>query len=134
VSALQLIGCASTVKKDANKDIFKQALVLQEIKPTAQKKTQIKWQFSAQQVQPESNQKHELFLWFSTLTDYSESPILLQLGPDWISSYKRGNALRKMIPRGIVIQQKYDDQLPEHTVIFSLKDNSQVLFNNKEGS
>ena len=140
ITALQLIGCATTVEKDVNQNMLQQALVLQEVKPPVQKKSTIEWQFSAPQIQPNKNQKHELFLWFSTLTDYSANPILLQLGPDWISSYKRGNALREMIPRGIVIQQKYNDQLPEHTVIFSLKNkqfsinNKQYSINNKEGS
>lgn len=132
LAVFQLIGCASTVEKDANKNIFQQALILQGNTTTVQSKNKIEWQFSALQIEPDSTQKHELFLWFSTLEDFSNTPILLQLGPDWVSSYKRGNALRKMIPRGILIQQKYDDQLPKHSVIFTLKNNT-ALLNKKEG-
>jgi len=149
VAALQLVGCASTVEKDANKNLFEQALVLQQVKTNSpiingasnnvhssknvivNTSDKIEWKFSAQQVQPNSTQKQELFLWFSQLTNYNDNPILLQLGPDWISSYKRGNVLRNMIPRGILIQQQYDDTLPEHKVIFSLKNSSAVLANVK---
>lgn len=129
VAALQLSGCASTVEKDANKNLFQQALVLQKVKassPVAKtailpRRDKIEWVFSAQQVQPNPAQKHELFVWFSQLTNFSDNPILLQLGPDWISSYRRGNVLRKMIPRGILIEQQYDDSLAKHKIIFSLK-------------
>ncbi|MEH6449546.1 MAG: hypothetical protein V7765_12800 [Oleispira sp.] len=135
VAALQLSGCASTVEKDANKNLFQQALVLQKVKtssPVAKIETlvhrdKVEWVFSAQQVQPNSAQKHELFVWFSQLTNYSDYPILLQLGPDWISSYRRGNVLRKMIPRGILIEQQYDDSLANHKVIFSFKNTGEKL-------
>lgn len=143
-AALQLAGCASTVEKDANKNLFQQALVLQKVKTSSpvldgpsnnrhlithrsdknqivNSSDKVEWDFSAQQVQPNVTQKQELFLWFSQLTNYNDNPIILQLGPDWISSYKRGNVLRNMIPRGILIQQQYVDTLPEHKVIFSLK-------------
>jgi len=128
-AALQLSGCASTVEKDANKNLFQQALVLQKVKASSPvvntvilpHRDKIEWIFSAQQVQPNSTQKHELFVWFSQLKNYSDNPILLQLGPDWISSYRRGNVLRKMIPRGILIEQQYDDSLAKHKIIFSLK-------------
>jgi translation initiation factor IF-1 len=149
-AALQLAGCASTVEKNANKNLFEQALVLQQVKTNSpimngtsnngqlnnrhsnnnvlvNTRDKVEWEFSAQQVQPSSSQKQELFLWFSQLTNYNDNPILLQLGPDWISSYKRGNVLRSMIPRGILIQQQYDDKLPEHKVIFSLKNSNAVL-------
>jgi len=62
-----------------------------------------------------------LYIWFSQLESYSDNPILLQLGPDWMSSYKRGNNIRKMIPRGIIIEQQFDASLPENEVVFSLK-------------
>lgn len=135
VFALQLIGCASTVEKDANKNLFQQALVLQKVNATGQSNQTVRkevmttpgdridWLFTAKQVMPNATQKQELFLWFSQLSHYSDNPILLQLGPDWISSYRRGNAIRKMIPRGILIEQQYDDTLPEHSVTFSLKVN-----------
>jgi hypothetical protein len=150
VAALQLVGCASTVEKDANKNLFEQALVLQKVKTHSpiinsasnnvnstkniivNTNDKVEWEFSAQQVQPNFTQKQELFLWFSQLTNYNDNPILLQLGPDWISSYKRGNVLRNMIPRGILIQQQYDDTLPEHKVIFSLK-SSNAAFTKEKG-
>ena len=148
-AALQLVGCASTVEKDANKNLFEQALVLQKVKTNSpiinsasnnvnstkniiiNTNDKVEWEFSAQQVQPNFTQKQELFLWFSQLTNYNDNPILLQLGPDWISSYKRGNVLRNMIPRGILIQQQYDDTLPEHKVIFSLKSSSAAFAKEK---
>jgi hypothetical protein len=147
-AALQLAGCASTVEKDANKNLFQQALVMQKVqshgapdgtsgKTRINKKVvmadqdKIEWIFSAQQMQPDATQKHELFMWFSQLKNYNDNPILLQLGPDWISSYKRGNVLRNMIPRGILIEQQYDDRLPEHQIIFSLKNNNAQLVNAK---
>ena len=150
VAALQLAGCASTVEKDANKNLFQQALVMQKVqshdatgntsgKPRVSKKVatahqdKIEWIFSAPQMQPDATQKHELFMWFSQLKNYNDNPILLQLGPDWISSYKRGNVLRQMIPRGILIEQQYDDTLPEHQIIFSLKNNNERLVNAKGG-
>lgn len=129
-----LVGCASNAKKDVNKDIFQRALILQDVKPVvSQLKNKIEWQFLDQQITPNSTQKHELFIWFSTLIDYNKTPILLQLGPDWISSYKRGNVLREMIPRGIAIQQKYNDQLPKDMVIFSLNNEIQTSKNNQGG-
>lgn len=149
VAALQLVGCASTVEKDANKNLFEQALVLQKVKTHSpiinsasnnvnstknvivNTSDKVEWKFSAQQVQPNFAQKQELFLWFSQLTNFNDNPILLQLGPDWISSYKRGNVLRNMIPRGILIQQQYDDTLPEHKVIFSLKNSNSVFVKDK---
>lgn len=145
VAVLSLSGCASTVEKDANKNLFQQALVIQKVKTNSDfsksslstehsssinnvaSLDKIEWLFSAQQVQPSAKQKYELFVWFSQLTNYSDHPILLKLGPDWISSYKRGKALRKMIPRGILIEQQYDDRLPKHKVIFSLKGTAEKL-------
>jgi hypothetical protein len=156
VAVLQLAGCASTVEKDANKNLFEQALVLQKVKAnspimggTANKlqssnrqsnkrvmvntSDKVEWTFSAQQIQPNLAQKQELFQWFSQLSHYNDNPVVLQLGPDWISSYKRGNVLRNMIPRGLLIQQQYDDTLPEHKVIFSLKNSNVVLDKAKGG-
>ncbi len=123
-----MMGCASTREKDANKNLFEQALVLQKVNASTDQAAQvgtqvdkIQWQFEATQFQPNAKQKRELYLWFSQLESYSSNPILLQLGPDWISSYKRGNNIRKMIPRGIVIEQQFDASLPKNQVIFSLK-------------
>ncbi len=124
-----MAGCASTREKDANKNLFEQALVLQEVKASTVNKSQkdlvqkerIQWQFEATQFQPNAKQKRELYIWFSQLESYSDNPILLQLGPDWMSSYKRGNNIRKMIPRGIIIEQQFDASLPENEVVFSLK-------------
>ena len=136
--ALQLMGCASTVEKDANKNLFQQALVLQKVKSVGQFNNKqaadkIEWVFGAPQIQPNIEQKRELFLWFSTLTNFNDNPVLLQLGPDWITSYKRGNVLRKMIPRGILIEQKYDADLPKHKVIFSLKNKKIAVIPNQGG-
>ncbi len=124
-----MVGCASTPAKDANKNLFEQALILQKVKVSTPHQSQknrvqkenIQWQFDPTQYQPNSQQKRELFIWFSQLESYSDNPILLQLGPDWVSSYKRGNNIRKMIPRGIIIEQKFDASLPNHEVIFTLK-------------
>ena len=123
-----MMGCASTREKDANKNLFEQALVLQKVNASTDQAAQlgtqvdkIQWQFEATQFQPNAKQKRELYLWFSQLESYSSNPILLQLGPDWMSSYKRGNNIRKMIPRGIIIEQKFDASLPKNQVIFSLK-------------
>jgi hypothetical protein len=150
MASLQMMGCASTVEKDANKNLFQQALVLQKVKSAGQANNnqpgnkqsryqgvsskdqlttsdKIEWVFAAPQIQPNVEQKRELFLWFSTLTNFNDNPVLLQLGPDWITSYKRGNVLRTMIPRGILIEQKYDADLPKHKVIFSLKQKNTSL-------
>lgn len=133
-----LMGCSSIAEKDANKDLFQQALVLQKVQGNARLSprtevnriensisSQLQWQFDATQIEPNITQRQELFLWFSQVEDYANTPILLQLGPDWISSYKRGNVIRKMIPRGIVIEQKYDPSLPKHKVQFSLTSGGQ---------
>jgi hypothetical protein len=64
------------------------------------------------------------FLWLAQLESYENTPITLQLGPDWISSYKRGNVIREMIPRGIVIEQFYKSDLPSHEVILSYQENT----------
>lgn len=119
-----MVGCATTANKDANKNLFEQALVLQKVNTGAHsnnQKSKIQWQFTPLQFEPNKQQKFDLFVWLSKMDNYSNNPILLQLGPDWISSYKRGNNLRKMIPRGIVIEQQYDADLPSHQVVFSLK-------------
>lgn len=139
MSLVMLMGCSSITQKDANKDLFEQALVLQDTKSSssqAGKKRasnrsvkkivanldgEIHWTFGSEQVQPSREQRQELFLWLSQLQDYSDNPVLLRLGPDWLSSYKRGNSIRKMIPRGIVIEQQFDTNLEKHKVIFSLK-------------
>ena len=125
-----MIGCASTPEKDANKNLFEQALVLQEIKASTPRGNRVnrveiidhvQWKFDEKQYQPNLEQKRQLFLWFSQIDSYSDNPILLQLGPDWLSSYKRGNNLREMIPRGIVIEQQFDTSLEKNEVIFTLK-------------
>jgi len=119
-----MVGCATTTKKDANKNLFEQALVLQKVNAGAHsnnQKSKIQWQFTPLQFDLNKQQKFDLFVWLSKMGNYSNNPIVLQLGPDWISSYKRGNNLRKMIPRGIVIEQQYDADLPSHQVVFSLK-------------
>ena len=130
MAALLMIGCASTPEKDANKNLFEQALVLQEIKASTPRGNRVnrieiidhvQWKFDEKQYQPNLEQKRQLFLWFSQIDSYSDNPILLQLGPDWLSSYKRGNNLRKMIPRGIVIEQQFDTSLEKNEVIFTLK-------------
>lgn len=130
MAALLMMGCASTLEKDANKNLFEQALILQKIKAStprsvrvnrAEKVDHVQWKFDEKQYQPNLEQKRQLFLWFSQIDSYSNNPILLQLGPDWISSYKRGNNLRKMIPRGIVIEQQFDTSLEKNEVIFTLK-------------
>jgi hypothetical protein len=131
--ALLMVGCASTPKKDANKNLFEQALVLQETKTSkpinvrVDKTDHVQWQFGETQYQPNPKQKRQLFLWFSQID--SNNPIVLQLGPDWMSSYKRGNNLRKMIPRGIVIEQQFDASLQKNEVIFTLKSASTSLEN-----
>lgn len=128
-----MLGCASTKSKDANKNLFQQALVLQQVKGNKSNKgseaadastglsDKILWQFSPLQYEPNKAQKRELFLWFANLEAFSNNPVVLTLGPDWISSYKRGNVLRNMVPRGIVIEQQYDVNLPKHQVRFTLK-------------
>lgn len=126
-AALLMVGCASTAQKDVNKNLFEQALVLQKVKTNTPRDTRvenithIQWQFDKTQYKPNPEQKRQLFLWFSQIDSYSTNPILLRLGPDWISSYKRGNYLREMIPRGIVIEQQFDANLPENEVILTLK-------------
>ena len=122
-------GCATTKHQDANKNLFEQALVLQQVKSSAQPSAmartpianEINWQFTAKQMKPSKAQKHELFMWFAKFENYSDNPVLLQLGPDWISSYKRGNILRNMVPRGVVIEQRYIADMPKHKVQFSFK-------------
>lgn len=122
-----MVGCASTSKKDVNKNLFEQALVLQKVKAStppdarADRSDHVQWQFDETQYQPNPEQKRQLFLWFSQIDSYSNNPIVLQLGPDWMASYKRGNNLRKMIPRGIVIEQQFDASLQNNEVIFTLK-------------
>lgn len=123
------VGCATTKHKDANKNLFEQALVLQQVNSTAQvndnrrhsKSDEINWQFSPAQVAPNKAQKQALFNWFAQIENYTDNPVLLQLGPDWISSYKRGNVLRNMVPRGIVIEQRYVADMTPHQVHFSFK-------------
>lgn len=119
-----MVGCATTANKDANKNLFEQALVLQKVNTGAHSANQskkIQWQFTPLQLEPNKQQKFDLFTWLSKIENYRTSAIVLQLGPDWISSYKRGNNLRQMIPRGIVIEQQYKADLPLHQVVFSLK-------------
>jgi hypothetical protein len=125
-----VVGCASTQKKGANKNLFEEALVLQEVKAIkpqgarvnkADSINRVQWTFDETQYQPNSEQKRQLFLWFSQVENYSNNPVVLQLGPDWMSSYKRGNNLRKMIPRGIIIEQQFDNNLPKNEVVFTFK-------------
>jgi hypothetical protein len=136
--SLLMLGCASTTNKDANKNLFEQALVLQQVKGSQNDQSgsgtmankpigeTILWQFAPLQYQPSKIQKRELFLWFANIEHYSNNPVVLTLGPDWISSYKRGNILRNMIPRGIVIEQHYDVNLPEHQVRFAFKKTARI--------
>lgn len=133
------MGCSSVAEKGANKDLFQQALVLQETKvpnsnlsnskglgggmkySASEPYGAVEWKFSSEQFQPNHQQKQQLFLWLSQIQNYSDSPLLIRLGPDWLSSYKRGNSIRSMIPRGIVIEQQFDNKLAEHKIIISIK-------------
>jgi hypothetical protein len=133
INIAMLMGCSSVPQKDANKNLFQQALALQNSKSTPSKSHgdgNIQWIFETEQFQPSDQQRQALFLWLAQLQDYSNNPVLLRLGPDWLSSYKRGNAIRKMIPRGIVIEQQFDTRLVKHKVIFSLKNSLNNMHSN----
>jgi len=123
---IALAGCASKSKVDSQK-IFQQALVLQQARPDSAAKTtkttddSLLWTFSDDQFSPKIPQVTELYQWLSQAGPLQGYRLQVRTGPDWLSSYKRGNAIRAFIPRGLSINQTYDAAQTPHTVELQLQ-------------
>jgi hypothetical protein len=123
---ISLAGCASKSTVNSQK-IFQQALVLQQARPDSTAKATktaddfLLWTFSDNQFSPHMPQITELYQWLSQAGPLQGYRLQVRTGPDWLSSYKRGNAIRAFIPRGLSINQTYNAAQAPHTVELQLQ-------------
>lgn len=116
-----LSGCSTPNKKQQNKSLFEQALVIQQFKGTAGKQQSsadevLTWKFNVGQYQLSDEQRKELLTYCLAIARGQSPLVKISLGPDWLSSYKRGNQIRLLIPRGFKIEQQYNPKMDENSV------------------
>lgn len=78
------------------------------------------WQFSEKELQLSAGHIQQLYQWLTTLRQPQQFQLVLNIGPDWLSSYQRGKAIRAYIPRGLTIRQQYHKHMAPHQVTMSL--------------
>lgn len=133
-------GCATSHGKQ-NKNIFEQALILQQVAPDNRAKTKrtersnqsnlsistnssattLRWSFVQGNVLLSPAQINELYAWLSGIGQLDGALLLLKQGPDWLSSIKRGEHIRQYIPRGLKVRQIYQATMPAHQVQLQLQ-------------
>lgn len=144
---LGLQGCALK-PENHNQSMFEQALVLQQISPnqaaSGQQSEQqpelrseirseiqpyqtneIHWSFPAGETTLKDAQVSELFSWLAVKnrgkdSDYNDTVLLLRQGPDWLSSYHRGQSIRNLIPRALTVRQEYYPDMQPHRVLIKM--------------
>lgn len=135
-------GCALTQEKN-NKSMFEQALVLQTVAPdsSAQQNHKnrvglsdkkdvpavLEWQLAQGETTLSAQHIQDLYRWLAAIdtTSVKGKPfngrtLILQQGPDWLSSHKRGQNIRHFIPRGLTVRQEYRVDMTAHKVIIKL--------------
>ena len=140
LSTLSLSACSTQPKKDANKNLLEQALILQQVQgsqPTniSSEVHSLSWDFPNTQMQLSEQQKRALYDLCLLVDDFSMQTLRIELGPDWLSSHTRGKHIRLLVPRGINIQQTYKPQMKAGSVVLTLvreadRDNSGGARNN----
>lgn len=126
VLALICTSACSSPNKQQNKSLFEQALVIQQFKgnkvqPQDSAVDILSWQFDEGQYQLSNEQRKEL-LSYCLSSDYGQNPLVkISLGPDWLSSYKRGNQIRLLIPRGFKIEQQYKPEMDKDSVTVTIE-------------
>ena len=140
MAALIATGCAN---KSAFKpaDVFQQAMNVQKqeqahaspaqtslIAPTtvlaAVSGNRLEWQFADNTHELTDQQRIELYGLLQHVEVLENYRLSIEIGPDWLSSYKRGNSLRPFVPRGLSIQQHYRAQMAPHSLVLTLEQKS----------
>jgi len=126
-STLLLSACSTQPKKDANKNLFEQALILQQVQGSQPinissnvHSHSLNWEFPDTQMQLSVQQKRALYDLCLLVDDFSMQTLRIDLGPDWLSSHTRGKHIRLLVPRGINIQQTYKPQMKAGSVVLTL--------------
>lgn len=145
LAMISMAGCATPNRNpDENKQLLDQALVLQEISPQRNASGQasgvnkanpehgeqnsvrrdsrepLQWQFSKSTLTPSQQQIQQLYNWLAAVKQLQQAQLVLESGPDWLSSHKRGKAIRQYIPRGLKIRQQYQANMKPHLVTLTL--------------
>lgn len=131
-AALLATGCANKLAfKPA--DVFQQAMNVQKqeqaqtslIAPTTisapAADNRLEWQFAEHDHQLNHQQRIELYGLLQQVEVLENYRLSIEIGPDWLSSYKRGNSLRPFVPRGLSIQQHYRAQMAPHSLVLTLE-------------
>ena len=112
-------GCSTSPKKDANKDLFQQALILQKtVQPAALRNTEtheLVWQFVPTETELDSEKINALFNLLISTQNLQSHQLVIELGPDWLASHLRGQLIRAFVPRGVLVQQTYKANMKAHT-------------------
>ncbi|WP_419810880.1 hypothetical protein [Bacterioplanoides sp.] len=129
--ALMATGCAN---KPAFKpaDVFQQAMNVQKQEQAHASPAQtsliapaegnrLEWQFAANTHELTDQQRIELYGLLQHVEVLENYRLSIEIGPDWLSSYKRGNSLRPFVPRGLSIQQHYRAQMAPHSLVLTLE-------------
>ena len=135
----QFSGCATSPGKN-NKNIFEQALILQQVSPADNKavlstRTEkissdqpLVWNFPQGEKHIKQQQVTEFYSWLATVKNFEGALLVLEQGPDWLTSIKRGDHIRSFVPRGLKVRQVYQAKMPAHQVRLSLQgSNNQQL-------
>lgn len=81
----------------------------------------LEWQFAESRHDISPQQRRELFGLLQHAGALADYRLTIEIGPDWLSSYKRGNNLRPLVPRGLSIQQHYRAQMAPHSLVLTLE-------------
>lgn len=81
----------------------------------------LEWQFAANTHELTDQQRIELYGLLQHVEVLENYRLSIEIGPDWLSSYKRGNSLRPFVPRGLSIQQHYRAQMAPHSLVLTLE-------------